>query len=104
MVYLQGNDNRRKLNSILNSDDWDVLLVEHKDRLTRFGFKYFEVLERLGQRVEVVNLIEDKDSELMDDFVSIVTSFCGRIYGSQRKNKTKKIIEELKEECQNDKK
>ena len=98
------NDNRRKLNSILNSDDWDVLLVEHKDRLTRFGFKYFEVLERLGQRVEVVNLIEDKDSELMDDFVAIVTSFCGRIYGSQRKKKTKQIIEELKEECQNDKK
>ena len=30
--------------------------------------------------------------------------FCGRIYGSQRKKRTKQIIEELKEECKNDKK
>ncbi len=27
------NDNRKKLNSLLESDDYDVLLVEHKDRL-----------------------------------------------------------------------
>lgn len=40
----------------------------------------------------------------MDDFIAIVTSFCGRIYGSQGKKKTKQIVEELKEECQNDKK
>lgn len=97
------NDNRKKLNSILSSNDWDILLVEHKDRLTRFGFKYFEVLERLGQKVEVVNLIEDKDSELMDDFVAIVTSFCGRIYGAKRKDKTNQIIKNLKEEYQYDK-
>jgi predicted site-specific integrase-resolvase len=98
------NDNRRKLNSILNSNEWDVLLVEHKDRLTRFGFNYFKILEKLGQRVEVVNVTENKDSELMDDFISIITSFCGRIYGSKRKIKTNEIIESLKEECENDKK
>lgn len=98
------NDNRRKLNSILNSNEWDILLVEHKDRLTRFGFNYFKMLERLGQKVEVVNVAENKDSELMDDFISVITSFCGRIYGAKRKNKTNEIIESIKEECQNDKK
>ena len=37
--------------------------------------------------------------ELIDDFVSIITSFCARIYGHRRsKRKTEKIIEELRNE------
>ena len=96
------NDNRRKLNSILQSNEWDILLVEHKYILTRFGFNYFNVLERLGQKVEVINLVENKDAELLDDFVAIVTSFCDRIYGSKRKKKTEEIIEKLKEDCENE--
>ena len=32
----------------------------------------------------------------MQDFVSIITSFCARLYGNRRKNrKTEKLIEEL---------
>ena len=89
------NDNRRKLNSILEKDDWDILLVEHKDRLTRFGFNYFNILEKNNQRIEVINKVEEKDEDLMNDFISIVTSFCGRIYGRKRKEKIKKIIEEI---------
>ena len=38
------NDNRKKLHSLLKKKDFDVLLVEHKDRLTRFGFRWFETL------------------------------------------------------------
>lgn len=34
--------------------------------------------------------------EGMEDFVSIVTSFCSRIYGRKHKLKTKRIIEEIK--------
>ena len=34
--------------------------------------------------------------DLMQDFVSIVTSFCARLYGKRRtKRQTEKIIEEL---------
>jgi putative resolvase len=91
------NDNRKKLLNVLSSDDWDILLVEHKDRLTRFGYNYFSILERLGQRVEVINTVDNKDSEIMDDFISIVTSFCGRIYGANRKKKTEEIIDNIKE-------
>ena len=32
----------------------------------------------------------------MDDFVSIVTSFCGRIYGQKRRAKTNRIIDEIR--------
>lgn len=90
------NDSRRKLNSILKEDNWDVLLVEHKDRLTRFGFNYFSMLEKSGQRVEVINIADNKDNEIMDDFIAIITSFCGKIYGSNRKKKTETIIKDLK--------
>ena len=34
--------------------------------------------------------------DLMQDFVSIITSFCARLYGKRRtKRQTEKIIEEL---------
>lgn len=92
------NESRPKLNKLLDRNDWDILLVEHKDRLTRFGFNYFRILEKTGQKVEVINKKENKNEELIDDFVSIITSFCGRIYGSNRKKKTKEIIKKIKEE------
>ena len=92
------NENRKKLNSLLKRNDYDILLVEHKDRLTRFGANYIELaLNNNGMSLEIVNKIDKKDNELLDDFVSIVTSFCGRIYGSKRRAKTEEIIEKLKE-------
>lgn len=92
------NDSRPKLNKILERTDWSILLVEHKDRLTRFGFNYFKFLEKFGQKVEAINTTDNKDKELVDDFVSVITSFCGRIYGSNRKKKTNEIIKNIKEE------
>ena len=91
------NDKRKKLNSILESKDWDILLVEHKDRLTRFGFNYFNtILNKNEQRVEAINssIKKDKDEEIIEDLIAIITSF----YGRNRKNKTKQIIEDLKNE------
>lgn len=93
------NDNRRKLNKILERTDYDVLICEHKDRLTRFGFNYIKLLlARCNVQLEVINQSDNKDNELMNDFISIVTSFCNRIYGRKRKAKTKQIIEDLRNE------
>ncbi|MEM3423129.1 MAG: hypothetical protein QXD54_05620 [Candidatus Aenigmatarchaeota archaeon] len=37
------------------------MLVEHKDRLTRFGFNYLVLLaEEQGKTIEVVNCAEDE--------------------------------------------
>lgn len=89
------NDSRKKLLALLDKE-WDVLIVEHKDRLTRFGFTYLEkVVELKGARIEVINSAVDED-DLMQDFVSVITSFCARLYGQRRgRRKTEKIIEEL---------
>jgi predicted site-specific integrase-resolvase len=37
--------------------DFDVLLVENKDRLTRFGFKWFEALSPF--KIEVINVADN---------------------------------------------
>jgi putative resolvase len=71
--------------------------VEHKDRLTRFGFKYIEVLMEIqGRKIEVINNLEDDKDDLIQDFISVITSFCARIYGQRRSKKsTEKLIKEL---------
>jgi putative resolvase len=38
------NDKRPLLEKILVSNDRDILVVEHKDRLARFGINYMSVL------------------------------------------------------------
>ena len=54
------NDNRKKLLTILADDKFTVLLVEHKDRLTRFGANYIQLLlTQTGRRLEIVNGYND---------------------------------------------
>ena len=73
------------------------MIVEHADRLTRFGFNYLKILcDHLECELIVINQAEDEKSDLIQDFISIITSFCARIYGQRRcKRKTEKLIEEL---------
>lgn len=91
------NDNRKKLESILKNEKINVIIVEHKDRLARFGLNYINtLLELQDRRIEIINEVNDSKEDLMQDFVSIITSFCARLYGNRRKNrKTEKLIKEL---------
>lgn len=90
------NDSRPKLQKILKARQATKIVVEHKDRLTRFGFEYIKTLLPECEIV-VVNVVEDKN-DLMQDFVSLVTSFCARLYGQRRtKRNTEKLIQSLNE-------
>lgn len=86
------NDNRPKLNRLLSNADVATIMVEHQDRLTRFGFNYIKLLlESQGRSVIVINE-SDTQNELVDDFVAIVTSMCARIYGRrQAKRKARSV-------------
>lgn len=92
------NDKRPKLLKMLTEPTLTRIVVEHKDRLSRFGFTYLETLLLMqGREIEVVNLAENGREDLLQDFVSIITSFCARLYGQRRsKRKTEQIIEALK--------
>lgn len=94
------NDNRPKLESLLTDRNIRVIVVEHKDRLARFGLNYIQkLLELDGRRIEIVNNIEGEKEDLMQDFVSIITSFCARLYGQRiTKRKTEMLISSLENE------
>jgi predicted site-specific integrase-resolvase len=98
------NDARPKLMKLLTDPTITLIVVEHKDRLTRFGFNYIEQLLTLqGRRVEVINLTENGKEDLVQDFVSISTSFCARLYGQRRsKRKTERLIAELTQDTPKD--
>lgn len=88
------NDKRPKLQKILQESKATRIVVEHSDRLTRFGLNYIKILYK-GEIIVVNEVVED-EKDLMQDFISLVTSFCARLYGQRRsKRKTERIIEEL---------
>lgn len=91
------NDKRPKLEKVLLDKSIDIIIVEHKDRLARFGVNYIEGLLSLDNRkIEYINPTENERDDLMEDFVSIITSFTARLYGQRRtKRKTEKLIKEL---------
>ena len=92
------NDTRPKLLKLLTDPTITLIVIEHKDRLTRFGFNYLEQLLAMHhRRIEVINLAGNDKEDLIQDFASIVTAFCARLYGQRRsKRKTERIIAELR--------
>ena len=92
------DDSRPKFMSLLEDNDVRVIVIEHRDRATRFGFNYIKsLLSVAGRRIEVINAAEDGKDELMQDIITIITSFTARYYGRRRsQRKTERIIEELK--------
>jgi len=88
------NDKRPKLLQLLTDKTITKIVVEHSDRLTRFGFNYIKNLYH-GEII-IINQVSEDEHDLMQDFVSLVTSFCARLYGQRRsKRKTEEIIQAL---------
>ena len=91
------NDERKLLSKILKDDNYDKIIVENKDRLTRFGFNWIQLLT--GNRIEVINESKEKDEDITKDLISIIHCFSTRIYGLRRsqnlKNNIKKYIKEI---------
>lgn len=93
------NDQRPKLEKLLMDKTIDIIIVEHKDRLARFGINYIEKLLSLDDRkIEIINPQTNEKDDLMQDFISIITSFYARLYGKRRtKRQTEQLIKELNE-------
>lgn len=95
------SDQRPKLDSILKDPGLGRLVVEHRDRLTRFGFNYLQTMgDVLGFEIVVADKRFDGDkADLMADFTAIITSFCARLYSQRRgKHKADKLKAELRSE------
>jgi len=66
-----------------------TIAVSYKDRLSRTGFDLFEEFAtRARCKILVVNNVETSpEQELVEDILSIITSFSGRIHGLRKYKK-----------------
>jgi putative resolvase len=75
------NGKRPKLRRLLADPQAAVIMVEHRDRLARFGVEHLEAaLSAQGRRLVVVDPGETGD-DLVRDMIEVLTSFCARLYG-----------------------
>jgi len=85
------NENRKGLNSLLKDiQDGKIskIYISYKDRLTRFGFGYFETFfEMFGVEIVVLNSSKEEDfqQELTEDLISIIHHFSMKMYSNRRK-------------------
>lgn len=91
------NGHRQKLLKLLSDPKVGTILVEHRDRLARFGTEYVEAaLAAQGRRIVVVDPKEVED-DLVQDMLDVLTSFCARLYGRRAsKNRARRALEAAK--------
>ena len=93
------NGQRKKLRALLADPKVDVIVVEHRDRLMRFGAEYVEAaLAARGARLLVVDP-EERQDDLVADMIAVLTSFCARLYGRRvAAHRAQRLVEQ----CQAD--
>ncbi len=87
------NGRRRKLHRVLSDPTATVVVVEHRDRLARFGVEYLEAaLYASGRRLVVLDRTETAD-DLVRDITEVLTSMCARLYGRRAaKNRAARAV------------
>ena len=88
-----------KLQELIFQNKVSKVFISYKDRLVRFGFKYFEkIFKHFGTEIIVLNSTKEEDfqTELTEDLISIIHHFSMKLYSNRRKI-LNKLKEQLKE-------
>lgn len=97
------NEDRKFFNKIIEDvcqNKISKIYITYKDRLTRFGFKYFERLfSKYGCEIVILNSTSETtfEQELTQDLISIIHHFSMKMY-SNRRQKFKELAKELENE------
>jgi len=75
------NGSRTKLKRLLADPAVGTVVVEHRERLARFGVEYLEAAMRAQGRRLVVVEDQEVDDDLVRDITEVLTSMCARLYG-----------------------
>jgi len=88
------NGHRQQILKLLADPTLTVIVVEHRDRLARFGVELVTAaLEAQGRRVLVMNETESKN-DLVQDMTDVLTSLCVRLYGQRgAANRAKRALQ-----------
>ena len=93
------NEERPQLKKLLTDAAVGVIVVEHRDRLTRFGYGYLvTLLEHQGRQVEAISP-SDTGNDLVDDFVAVITSMAARVYGRRNARRRAAQIQACVQQC-----
>lgn len=86
--------NFQKLLKMVMDREVSKVIVAYPDRLTRFGFKVLEEFFRsYGTEIVVIdNEEKSPQEELVEDLITIISHFAGKLYG-MRSHKYKKVVE-----------
>jgi putative resolvase len=77
------NDRRPKLLKLLKDPTVHTVIIEHRERLARFGVGMVEaMLQARGGSLIVIDGAEVSD-DLVRDMTEILTCFCARLYGKR---------------------
>ena len=87
------NGHRPKLLKLLASADVKTIMVEHRERLARFGVEYLQMSLAASGRTLLVMDEAEIDDDLVKDMIDVLTSFCARLYGKRSaKNRAQKAF------------
>lgn len=75
------NGARPKLKKLLADPNVNVIVVEHRDRLGRFGVDCIEAALSAQNRKILVIQDGELEDDLVRDMTDVLTSFCARLYG-----------------------
>jgi putative resolvase len=75
------NGKRPRLRRVVSDPDAKVIVVEHRDRLARFGVEHLEAAwSARGRRIVVADPAE-RTEDLVCDMIEVLTGVCARLYG-----------------------
>ncbi len=87
------NGHRKQLVRLLSDPTVRRIVVEHRDRLARFGVEYIEAAMTAQGRTLVFAEAGEQKLDIVQDFVDVVTSMCARIYGQRAaKNRARRAL------------
>jgi len=88
----------QKLLEMVMKREVSKVIIAYPDRLTRFGFKTLQqFFQSYGAEIVVINQEEKTPrEELVEDLITIISSFAGKLYG-MRSRKYRKVVEGAKQ-------
>ncbi|CAB4242832.1 conserved protein of unknown function [Methylacidimicrobium sp. AP8] len=92
------NGHRKGLIGLLRDPNVGVILVEHRDRLMRFGLEYVEAALAAQSRSVLVVESDDRTDDIVGDLHEVIVSMCARLYGKRSaRNRAEKALEAIHE-------
>ena len=94
------NDKRKgfvKLCKLITDKKINKVVIEHKDRLTRFQYNLIEFFfNSYGVDIELTDKKEyTEQEELVNDMMMLIASFSGRLYSARAKENARKRKQEI---------